>query len=201
MSVTDDRATKQQTHNHFSDSGLGDDLRDFLGNPAPAQPRTRNLRPTFRAVPAEQSGDPGFPGTRAFSQPAYRSDSGAAGSVGQPAGAGADGAPAPVARADDVAGRRPSFPKAIQHTIANRSALPANPSPAGGRVRRRPGRQPGSGKKAKLAQANSPGSAAQVMPAAMSAVSQIVRDNVPSSAPKYTPTESERADARRLFRA
>jgi len=39
------------------------------------------------------------------------------------------------------------------------------------------------------------------MPAAMSAVSQVVRDNVPSSAPKYTPTESERADARRLFRA
>jgi hypothetical protein len=263
--MTDDRAKIQSIDPHFSDSGLGDDLRSFLGNPAPAQPRTRNLRPTFRAVPSEQSGDPGFPGTRAFSQPAYRSDPGAAGSVGQSAGAGVDGTPAPAAGANGIAGRRPSFPKAIQRAIANGPVLPANPSPAGGRVRGRPGRPPGSGKKAKLAQANSPGSAAAVSGSRLTAPLPVgarvfitdpdhpwnghagevtsgmesyglgwqgqrmkldgnngecyvspaqtgrvgaalakpsVTTHTPQPvSPKYTPTESERADARRLFRA
>lgn len=140
--MTHDRTTPKSTHPDVPDSGLSDDLRSFLTNSAPAQqPRTRNLRATFRPVPGvpgvKSTGDPGFPGTKAFA--AHRPDRRSVGAALAPARAGTDTSPAAPAGADDPAGRRAAVLEAGRGTAANQSAQPAAASPGRGNVRGRGG--------------------------------------------------------------
>ena len=168
--IQNDRTKTEPTYSDVSDAGLGDDIRSFIAKPVSIQPdptpRTRNLRATFRVAPgaASPSTDPGFPGTRSFS--AHRVDRREAGAVIQPASAGDDLAPAPVARADDSPRRGAAIQQAGADSTVVWAAFPADQSPDGGRVRgrsatagtgpaieefqsqpRRRGRPPGSGKK------------------------------------------------------
>ena len=201
MRENDDRAAQQQTNSDVSDSGLGDDLRDFLKSPVPAERGKRNLLSTFRPVPGTGSiyesdpllsaaVDPGFPGTKAFS--AHRPDRREAGGAVQSAAAGADAAPAPAARANNLKGWRAAIQQTGRDAGAERPAQPAAASPTGGGIRRRPGRPPGSGKKKEE-------STAAGLPKDIQKL--VPKDaQVPAPSPRLVPTESERSDARRLFR-
>lgn len=123
--MTDDRTKSERTHTNLPDGSLGDDLRDFLGDPAPARksPRTRNLRPTFRSVP----------GTIA----AHGLDRRALGSTLSPARAGVNTASTPAPGADDSQRRRAAILEAGRDSGAIRPAQPADASPAGGGLRGR----------------------------------------------------------------
>jgi hypothetical protein len=222
--IKDDRAEYQQTDPDFSHGGLGDDLRNFLAEPAdgvsqsPTKPvHTRNLRATFRAVPGTDSGsalDPGFPGTKAFA--AHRPDSRAAGAVVQPAAVRPDSARPAAPGSKHFKGWRATVQQAGGAATAIRPAVAAAESPTGGDVRgRRPsgrsgtavgsadrsagrrGRPPGSGKKAQQAPAL-PKAIAKLIPKGTVAD----RDTLESanSAARLIPTPAERQDARRLFR-
>lgn len=182
--MTNDRATAKQAHHNASDGGIGDDLRSFLAEPVQPEPRTRNLRATFRPVPGAPAADAGFPGTRAFS--AHRADARAAGSNKPAARARLDRASAPAARADDSARRGTAVPGNGSASRANGAGLSADQGATGRGVR-------GRGRKGKQAEAK---------PALPKAIAKLApKDpNAQPSSSRIIPTESERADARRLFR-
>ena len=213
--IKDDRAESQQADPDFSHGGLGDDLRNFLAEPAdgvsqsPTKPvHTRNLRATFRAVPGTDSGsalDPGFPGTKAFS--ARGLDRGATRTTLQSAPGRADAASAPAPRADDLEGRRVALQQAGGAATAIRPAVAAAESPTGGDVRgRRPsgrsGTAVGSADRSAGRRGRPPGSGKKPITASLpKAIAKLVpKSDAPVSASKLIPTETERADARRLFR-
>ena len=134
--MTNDRDTRQDLADFLSDTGSGPGVRavpDDAGKP----PRTRNLRPTFRSTP-----DPGPLAT-------YGLDRRTPGSTLSPARAGINSPSAPAPGAHDAQGRRAAVQQAGRDSRAIRPAQPADASPAGGDIRRRIGRPPGSGKKAK----------------------------------------------------
>jgi len=213
--IKDDRAESQQADPDFSHGGLGDDLRNFLAEPAdgvsqsPTKPvHTRNLRATFRAVPGTDSGsalDPGFPGTKAFS--ARGLDRGATRTTLQSAPGRADAASAPAPRADDLEGWRATVQQAGGAATAIRPAVAAAESPTGGDVRgRRPsgrsGTAVGSADRSAGRRGRPPGSGKKPITASLpKAIAKLVpKSDAPVSASKLIPTETERADARRLFR-
>jgi len=172
--VQDDRTTPERSYIDLPDGSLSDDLRSFLGDPAPESkpkptrgPRIgRQLRATFSA---------------------HGPDRRPVGSALQPAAARPDGAPAGSPRSDDPARRRSSLLEARGDAGALRPAQPAAEGGAGGNVRRR-GRPPGSGKKPVTAS----------LPAAIKKL--VPKSDAPASSSKLIPTESERQDARKLFR-
>ena len=197
----DDRATRESTDPDLSQQGLGDDIRDFLGDTASKTARTRQLRATFRPTPASPAGDPGFPGTRAFagadvSVKAHRLDRRAAGSTLQATRTGADAAPARDPGTDNAPGRRVALQQAGGDTGALGAGEPAAKSAEGRRVRGR-GRPPGSGK-AKQAKTGPSADRPAALPAAIKKL--VPKSDAPPSSSKIVPTEAERQDARRLFR-
>ena len=201
--MTNDRTKPERAHIDLPDGSLSDDLRSFLGD-APSEskpvPRTRQLRTSFRAVPTF---------------PAHSSDGRPAGGSLESASPGTDGAPAPPARAKHFKGwRTPVLETRAASPAADKSVQPADASTTGGRVRGRGrgrsatnsaavaaaepgpagrrGRPPGSGKKAKQAEASSK------LPAA---IQKLVPKSETRDAPRViVPTETERSSATRLFR-
>ena len=206
--MIDDRATSQQNNPNIPDDGLGDDLRSFLAKPVSDKPtRSRNLLPTFRVVPGDQvsagpAPDPGFPGTRTFapsrsaSAPApYRFDSGEAGRNRESARERLDHASEVAPSSDDFARRGAAVLAAGPSASSDRSAKPAAEGGAGRRLRGRPaGSKTGGGKKKKKQiEASLP------LPKAIAKL--IPKDAGGPTPPRVlVPTETERADARRLFR-
>jgi hypothetical protein len=184
--MTDDRTRQQSPDPDLPDGSLSDDLRSFLGNAPPeSKPtRTRNLRTSFRAVPT---------------LPAHSSDGRPVGGSIEPASPGPDCAPAPPARAKHFKGWRTAvLETGATSSTADKSAQPADASPgrrgirgrraAGSQVVR--GRPPGSGKKKK-----------QIEAVKLPAGIQKLVPKSDASAPRViVPTETERSDARCLFR-
>lgn len=203
--MQNDRATGRQVGSHLSDAGLGDDLRSFLGDSAPAKPVRgprigRSLRATFRVVPGDHASggpgpDPGFPGVRVFPLAPHRLNARAAGSTVQSAAVGADGARPIAPRADDLEGRGAAVQPAGTSAAADGPAQSAAAGGGGGRVRgRRAGSVAGGGSAKPLASG-----AAAVLPKAIAKL--IPKDAQASTVPpRLVPTETERSDARRLFR-
>ena len=202
--MTNDRATREFLDGFFSEPGSGPSVPPVPAEPAP---RTRQLRATFRPTPAESTG---FPGTRAFS--ARRTDRRAAGATVQPTRPGAERAPAHSKRADDSQGRGAPLLEARRGSQAHQPTIPADEGAAGGNVRRR-GRPPGrdkaaaarSGTGAKEELAGTRGRtgrpAKDKAPALPAAIAKLVpKSDEPKAQSKLIPTETERADARRLFR-
>lgn len=196
--MTDDRTKQQPAYSDIPDGGLGDDLRGFLAKPVQSEPGRRarsSLQPSFRPAPGPASNaDPGFPGTRSFSS--RRSYSRAAGSTLQPEAAGRNLSPAHSAGADGPARRRTALSRVAAGAAAERAGQSADAGSGGGRVRGRFGRPPGSGK------AKDPSASKLDLPRAIAKL--VAKEEAqPASAPTkghLVPTESERADARRLFR-
>ena len=201
----DDRATRQQVGSQLSDAGLGDDLRSFLGDSAPAKPVRgprigRSLRATFRVVPGDHASggpgpDPGFPGARAFPLAPHRLNARAAGSNIQPATVWPDGARQAASCSDGLEGRSVAVQPAGTGAAADRPAQSAAAGGDGGRVcGRRAGSVAGSGAKKSAA-----AGAAAVLP---KAIAKLIPKDAQASAvpPRLVPTETERSDARRLFR-
>ena len=195
--MTNDRTTSKQISPNLPDSGLGDDLRSFLGDPSSTstKPRTRNLRATFRPVPT------GFPGTRAFSP--RRADRGEAGAARPAARSRLDRAPAAAARADNPARRRAALQPAERPSpTSQQPAQPADAGSGGGRVRGRVGRKPDQA----VAAGGVPGRGKAAKDKPVKASGADDADALDStqladkSAPKYVPTETERARATNLFR-
>ncbi len=208
--MTNDHSAPERTHTDLPDGSFSDDLRSFLGQPAdepkPAT-RTRNLRTSFRAVPAAFAPRP--------------VDGRPAGATLEPARPGPDRAPAAPARAKFFKGWRAPVQQAGAGASTDKPVQPADASPAGGRVRGRGrgrsatnsaavaavaavtepataatgrprGRPPGSGKKAKQA-------AASPLPLPKD-IAKLVGKVEPAAPRAIIPTEAERSDARRLFR-
>ncbi len=200
--MNDDRSTRDSISAFLSDTGSGPSVRpvpDDADRPA----RIRNLRATFRPTPGGGIGsaladaDPGFPGTRAFGAtlPSHSSDGRASGGTLQSTPERNDGAPALGARADVAARRNATIQAAIDRAIGQRTALPADARPDGGGIRRRIGRPPGSGKKKEK-----PVKAVKPAPLPAAIKKLVPKTDEPKISPKLIPTESERQDARRLFR-
>jgi len=226
--IKDDRTKSQQADPDLSHGGLSDDLRSFLAEPADgvsqptAEPgpaavkpvRTRNLRATFRAVPGgpfvgalppPAAIDPGFPGTKAFA--AHRPDSRTAGAVVQPAAVRPDSARPAAPGSKHFKGWRATVQQAGGAATAIRPAVAAAESPTGGDVRgRRPsgrsGTAVGSADRSAGRRGRPPGSGKKPITASLpKAIAKLVpKSDAPVSASKLIPTETERADARRLFR-
>ena len=221
--MTNDRTTRQQTHADVSDTGIGDDIRSFLGDSASTDKpiRTRQLRATFRPVPTgdgsvvigtdfTSASDPGFPGTRAFApRPADRRETG--GIVGSE-GVRLDQAPADRSSSDDAARRDATVQAAIDCAVGKRAGEPAGARAAGGRVRGRRtagpqavgtagpqtvGAERAAGGRSKK---EKPASARPALPAAIKKLVPKIDSSASASAPRVAPTEAQRADARRLFR-
>ena len=206
--MTDDRATRPQVNPDFSDAGLGDDLRDFLAKPVSDKPtRSRKLLPTFRVVPGDQvsagpAPDPGFPGTRTFapsrsaSAPApYRFDPGEAGRNRESARERLDHASEVAPSSDDFARRGAAVLAAGPSASSDRPAQPAAEGGAGRRLRGRPaGSKTRRGKKKKQIEAGLP------LPKAIAKLIPKDASGGPTPPRVLVPTETERADARRLFR-
>ena len=222
--MANDRAKQHSANPDVSEQGLGDDLRSFLAEPVPVKqikgyahvareicageshpvPKSRQLRPGFRATPGDTTG---FPGTSAFSS--RSSDSRAAGATVQPARPGNDLAPASPKSSGYFKGWRSTLQQAGADSGAVRAALAADARAAGGDIRGRVaegssaaagapahgaracGRPPGSGKQAK----DAPGAK---LPAAIQKL--VPKTDEPKAPPKLIPTENERASATRLFR-
>ena len=204
--IKDDRAAKQQIDPDFSDAGLGDDLREFLAKPADGDGKSttksvrgkRELRATFRAAPGERAGG-GLHGTRAFSSASRRLDTRAAGSDIQSAPVGPVGSPAPAPRADDAAGRGASVPPGGSAAPAVGAIVSAAEGTAGGRVRgRRSGSVAGSGKTGKKPAKTSRSALPYAIKKLVAGTDESTAPT--SSGPRLVPTESERANATRLFR-
>jgi hypothetical protein len=205
--MTDDRATSQQNNPNIPDAGLGDDLRSFLAKPVSDKPaRNRNLLPTFRVIPGDQvsagpAPDPGFPGTRSFapsrsaSAPApYRFDSGEAGRNRESARERLDHASEVAPSSDDFARRGAAIQPAGPGASSDRSAKPAAEGGAGRRLRGRPaGSKTGGGKKKQI-------EASLPLPKAIAKLIPKDASGGYTSPRVLVPTETERADARRLFR-
>lgn len=239
----DDRTTREP---------VADDLPDFRGGEgirrvpdgADRPPRQRNLRPAFRPVPGiiddrasrpdhasrPAASDPGFPGTRAFSQPSRPADRRAAGIPLDPAPGRADSAPAPAPRAGDLEGWRAAIQPGDQPAAAAvGSAIAADQGAGRGRIRGRVGRAADAADaasragtaslKEKPVKAGPAGPASPADPPALSlarpparppalpkAIAKLVgKDEVgvqvdPANPTRAIPSEAARADARRLFR-
>jgi hypothetical protein len=191
----DDRATEQSLIDFLFESGSGGTGKDVDGNsrsPVAIDGKSdrRKLRATFRPIPlstAFPDGDKGFPGTKSFTP--RRSDRGKAGATVQPAAAGDDRAPAGAPSPDNPARRGAAVLEAGPAVAAAVGpAVPAAEGGAGGRVRGRPPGRKGTGKQDEAA--GLPKAIAKLIPPT---------DN--AAAPRVlVPTESERQDARRLFR-
>lgn len=203
----DDRATSQQNNPNIPDAGLGDDLRDFLAKPVSDKPaRNRNLLPTFRVVPGDQvsagpAPDPGFPGTRTFapsrsaSAPApYRFDSGEAGRNRESARERLDHASEVAPSSDDFARRGAAVLAAGPSASSDRPAQSAAEGATRGRLRGRPtGSKTRRGKKKQI-------EASLPLPKAIAKLIPKDASGGPTPPRVLVPTETERADARRLFR-
>ena len=197
-----DRATSQQNNPNIPDDGLGDDLRSFLAKPVSDKPtRSRNLLPTFRVAPGDQvsagpAADPGFPGTRSFGAAfaAHRLDPGAAGRDSQSACQRLDHTSEVAPSPDDPAGRGVAIQPAGRATAPVGPAQPAAEGGAGRRLRGRPAGSKARRGKKKQIEASLP------LPKAIAKL--IPKDASGGSTPPrvLVPTETERADARRLFR-
>lgn len=174
---SDDRATRESISAFLSDAGSSESVRavpDDTGKPA----RSRNLRASFRATP------------KSFS--AHDTHGRSPGTTLESAAAGADAAPAPAARANNLKGWRAAIQQTGRDAGAERPAQPAAAGSDGGGIRRRPGRPLGSGKKKEESTAAGlPKDIAKLVPKDAQAV---------APSPRLVPTESERSDARRLFR-
>ena len=218
-----DRAARESIADFLSNSGSGQPgpALDGSGGPAVAADGKpvrqsggsgfrRNLLPTFRIVPGDQasagpgpdralaSSDPGFPGTRAFSLSARRPDPRAPGPALPAASVGPDRAPAALARSDDPAGRGAAIQPTGPAAASVGPVVATAEGGAGGRIRgRRTGSAAGGG--AKKQAKESP-----AKPVALpKEIAKLVSKGAPAavaSPPRLIPTESERADARRLFR-
>lgn len=196
--MTDDRTTRESIADFLSESGSGDDVCAVPAQPA----RVRKLRDTFRPVPtsplsvAFPDGDSGFPGTKSFAP--RRANSRAAGAAVQPASAGPDNPPAVAPRPDDHARRRAPILEARPAAPAVGPAVAAAEGGIGGRVRGRRAAGP-PGRKAK----NKQDVSASALPAGIANLigkDQKAPADSSSASPRLIPTESERQDARRLFR-
>ena len=194
MSVSDDRTTEQSLIDFLSDTGSSGVVQGTPGGATSTDKpvRTRQLRATFRSVP---------------SLAPHRSDGRAPGSTVESAGTRSDQASAPAQGADDAARRNATIQAAIDRAVGKRSALPAAEGTASGRVRG--WRGPSGAKSAAVgAAASGAGSRAKKeKPAPASALPKAIAKLVPKdgqvsppSPSKLIPTETERADARRLFR-
>ena len=206
-----DRATSQQNNPNIPDAGLGDDLRSFLAKPVSDKPaRNRNLLPTFRVVPGDQvsagpAPDPGFPGTRTFapsrsaSAPApYRVDSGEAGRNRESARERLDHASEAAPSPDDFARRGAAVLAAGPGASSDRPAKPAAEGATRGRLRGRPaGSKTGGGKKKQI---EASGTKSIPLPKAIAKLIPKDASGGPTPPRVLVPTETERADARRLFR-
>lgn len=191
--VQDDRAARQSLDDFLSGRDGSDSVlavpervlppstdNGAAGDGRSAPARTRNLRATFRTVPGD-------------ALPAHSPDPGARGGPVQSAPGRPDSIAAPAPGADDFAGRGTAVLAAGRGAAVNGPAKPADQGGGRGRVRGRVRGGAGSGKKEK--------------PAKTRAVTGSDLDRktadlvVASAAPRVLiPTESERADARRLFR-
>ena len=224
-----DRAARESIADFLSNSGSGQpspalDGSGGLAVAADSKPVRqsggsgfrRNLLPTFRIVPGDQasagpgpdralaSSDPGFPGTRAFSLSARRPDPRAPGPALPAASVGPDRAPAAPPRSDDPAGRGAAVQPTGPAAASVGPVVAAAEGGAGGRVRgRRAGSKAAATGSGARTEKKPTGSRADtvVLPAAIAKL--VPKDiNVAASTPPrvLVPTESERADARRLFR-
>jgi hypothetical protein len=204
--MTDDRATEQSLIDFLSDAGSGGpgEAMDGSGGAAvvadgkPA--RIRNLRATFRSVPAST---PGFPGTRSFTP--RRPDRRETGAAIEAARVGPDPASAAAQGSGDPARRNTAVSRLRAAAAAIRSGEPAGEGAEGRRVcgraaagsrtaaAGRRGRPVGSGKKAKQVETG---------PTLPKAIAKLIPkdDTAPPVTAKLVPTESERANATRLFR-
>ena len=179
--MTDDRAARQFINDFFSEPGSGPSIPPVPAEPAP---RTRQLRATFREPTT------GFPGTKAFSTRPLNPR--ASGATVQSKTIGPDGPPAHSPRADDAQGRRAAVLEAGGDSGAVRAVEPAAEGAGGGGLRGRGGvdqpKRPGRARKDK----------APALPAAIAKL--VPKSDEPKAQSKLIPTETERADARRLFR-
>lgn len=182
---SDDRATRDSIVDFLSDGtggGAGQAVDGSGGDPVaadgkPTTARTRNLRPSFRTIPAHDTHGRS-PGTAL-----------------EPASSGPDRAPAPAARAKHFKGWRTAVLKTgAAGPPADKPAQSADASPAGGRVRGRVGRPPGKGKKEK------PVKAGVKPPALPKDIAKLVGKVEPVTPRVIVPTETERSNATRLFR-
>lgn len=188
--MTDDRDTRQDLADFLSDTGSGSSVRavpDDTGKPPRTRTRTRNLRPTFRSIPgplAAHSADRRPPGA---AQPA--------------AGAGSDSSPTAVASPDDTTRRNSTIFEAGRDSGAFRAAESTDQSAAGGRVRGRRAGRPATAGPGPAGSGKAKDLKAPALPAAIKKlVPKEDQPSVPLSVSKLLPTETERADARELFR-
>lgn len=213
--MKDDRAAVQPTGADIPDGGSGSSGSAVAdGNPAPEQPAAEpataarlraprrgrdtpsNLRASFRAVPAAGIDRlaPRPPNPRP------------AGSTLQPAPPRPDLPPAPAPSPDHPARRDAAVPPVADAALAERAAQSKGQGGAGGRVRgrQRAGGQDASGQAAATTSSSTSGTtrtSTAKKQAASGEVGGAASATPPQPvAPKYIPTESERQDARRLFR-
>ena len=202
--MTDDRAARESIADFLSVGGSGGagETVDGSGGRAVAAgnkpARNRDLLPTFRAVPGGPAFQPG--GTLLSPNPSalspHSSDRGTPGGNLSPARGGADLSPAPAPGSDNPARRGAAVLAAgPDPAAANGAAIAAATGGEGRRVRGRIGRAAGSGKKGKQAKASA------AKPALPREIAKLVSKDASPAPPRVlVPTESERADARRLFR-
>ena len=199
----DDRATGQPPSNHTADPGSSPSLRPVPLDPAPqcAGRGKRQLRATFRGGPADPSPFPP-------ALPSRPPDPRAAGRAVPSEGAGTDLPPASPPRPDDPARRGAAVQPGDQPAASPLGpAESAAPGSGGGRVRGRVRGGTGSGAAGKRKQT-------QAGPALPADIRKLMNHQQATSSPPdgstpsayaavraaLGPSDSERADARRLFR-
>ena len=205
----DDRAARESITDFLSGRAVGDGLRPVPEHVLPAgspdgtagdgrSVRTRNLRATFRAVPGPSGSvsalDSGFPGSRTFAP--RRVDPGAAGSIVQSAPVGPVSPPASAPSPNDLAGRGTAVLAAGGGATADGPAVAADASGGRGRVRRR-------GTRGAAGDGATTGKQIEASLPLPKAIAKLIPKDVsggPAPPRVLVPTESERADARRLFR-
>jgi hypothetical protein len=207
--MTDDRATEQSISAFLSEPGGSPSVRS-VSDDADRPARKRQLRVTFRTAPSagDPGSDPGFPGTRTFAP--HRPDRREAGGTVAGAGIRIDEAPADRESPDDLARRDSAILETGPAAAAVGASEPAAARAGGRGVRGRGSegarttvgsadRRGASGargrpKKEKSTQASIP------LPAAIKKLVPKTEPTTPPASTRIAPTESERADARRLFR-
>ena len=186
--MTDDRTAEQSIVDFLSEPGGSGVVQGIPGDSrAPVvvdkQPRTRQLRATFR--PNEI--------------PSHGLDRRTLGSALKPARLGHDRASAPSQSAGDAQGRGAAVLEARRDSSANGSAQSKDAGSTGRRVRGRPAGRGTRGRKKGQKQTEAKPVA---LPAAIKKL--VPKTDAPpspsSTSPRFVPTEVERQDARRLFR-
>ena len=193
MSVTDDRTTEQSLIDFLSDTGSGGVVQGTPGGATSTDKpvRTRQLRATFRSTPS-------------FAP--HRSDGRAPGTTLQTKRIGSDPASTPPQGANDLARRNATIQAAIDRAVGKRSAVAADASPTGGRLRGRAAagsRTAAEGRRGhplgtRKAKEKSIKAGTLPLPAAIAKL--VPKIDAPKTAPKLIPTETERSNATCLFR-